>query len=81
MSKQEIDWYERRHELAPGMVFKTNDGVVRLVGGVEGDATKWEVDDWYDGSWSLEGTEIEPGDLMGSPIEDSASAIAKAVQA
>lgn len=34
--------------------------------------------DWWSGSWAYMGSEVEPGDLEGGPIEDSPAAIAKA---
>jgi hypothetical protein len=75
------DWYARRHELASGQVFMTVDGLVQLDRGVEGDATKWAVLDWntHHKCWSSEGSEVEPGDLIGEPIEDTQEAIAKAL--
>lgn len=57
------DWYERRHELEPGQVFSTHDGVVMLTRTVPGDGTKWYVADWHDG-WSYYDNEIEPGELI-----------------
>lgn len=59
----EIDWYERRHELEPGQVFSTADGVIKLDRRVPGDGTKWYVLDWSKG-WSHEDSTIEPGDLI-----------------
>ena len=80
---QQIDWYKRRDELKPGLVFMTVDGVVQLDRGVEGDATKWTVLDWntYTQGWSCEDSEIEPGDLIGEPLENTPAAIAKALTA
>ena len=57
-----IDWYDRRHELECGMVFRTSEGVVMLDRTVPGDGTKWYVADWHDG-WSYYDSTIEPGDL------------------
>lgn len=65
------DWYERRHELEPGMVFQTTDGVVQLHHSVPGDGTKWCVLDWNNG-WGYFGSTIEPGDLQGEPLDTSA---------
>jgi hypothetical protein len=60
-----IDWYERRHELAPEQVFRSYDGsVVKLDRTVPGDGTKWYVADWLHGGWSHEDSTIEPGDLV-----------------
>lgn len=61
------DWYERRHDLDPGMVFLCH-------------GTRWTVADWHDG-WTHWGSEIEPGDLQGEPIENTPAAIAKATGA
>lgn len=63
------DWYEKRHELLPDMVFTDYEGdKVKLVAQVPGDATQWYVAVWYAGwetlgHWSYEDTIIEPGDL------------------
>jgi hypothetical protein len=63
--------------LVSGQVFAHSDGgVVKLLGRVEGDGTKWEVADWFD-YWAHEGAEIEPGELRGEPLEDNAEAINK----
>lgn len=57
------DWYERRHELEPGLIFRTKEGsVVMLDRCVPGDGTKWYVADWWNG-WSYMDATIEPGDL------------------
>lgn len=74
------DWYERRHELEPGMVFKSCFGIVQLDQRTEGDGTQWDVLTWnaYAGCFSAEGCTVEPGDLEGEPIEATKSAIAKA---
>lgn len=57
------DWYDRRHELMPGQVFRESDGsVVMLDRRVPGDGTKWYVADWFDG-WIYDDSTIEPGDL------------------
>ena len=58
------DWYERRDELDPEMVFKTHEGqIVKLDHRVPGDATQWRVATWYGDHWSYDETMIEPGDL------------------
>jgi hypothetical protein len=67
------EWYERRNELEPGMVFKSCYGIVKLDRGVPGDGTKWYVATWYAGRPDIKGYEkgsfcyddgtIEPGDL------------------
>lgn len=60
----EKDWYEHRHELRSGMVFKTTDGsIVRLDRRLAGDGTKWRVYDWHNG-WCCFDSTLEPGDLM-----------------
>jgi hypothetical protein len=75
------DWYERRHELDPGMVFQAIGGVVQLHSRVPGDGTRWSVLDWdaRGKCWLSYGNEVEPGDLSGEPIEDTPDAIAKAL--
>lgn len=58
------DWYKRRDELQPGLIFLTHEGsVVRLDRMVPGDGTKWYVADWWNDSWSYMDSTIEPGDL------------------
>lgn len=58
------DWYERRSELEPGMVFLAYDGsVVRLDRSVPGDGTKWYAEDWHRG-WASYDSTYEPGDLV-----------------
>lgn len=70
------DWYERRRELKPGMVFATRHGaIVRLDQRTPGDGTNWDCDVWmagrpdmpgtfYErGRWTAEGAEYHPGDL------------------
>jgi hypothetical protein len=58
-----IDWYERRHELEPGQIFRAQDGsIVKLDRRVPGDGTKWYVADWWKG-WAYMDSTIEPGDL------------------
>jgi hypothetical protein len=61
----QIDWYERRDELMPDMVFTDYQGHrVMLDRRVPGDGTKWYVADWWNGHWSHEDGTIEPGDLV-----------------
>lgn len=64
------DWYAKRHEMMPGMVFQTyDDCIVKLDRGVAGDATKWFVLSGYQShntgkwAWSCDDSTIEPGDL------------------
>jgi hypothetical protein len=65
-----VDWYERRHELRPDMIFKDYDGdFVKLDREVPGDATQWYVAAWSDGSWGYYDRRIEPGDLRGEPLD------------
>lgn len=74
MNAERIDWYERRSELEPGMVFSSDYGIVKLDQRVEGDATQWVVLSWYagrpevkgyeQGHWSADDATIEPGDLI-----------------
>jgi hypothetical protein len=66
------DWYERRHELEPGMVFRTqDDSLVQLDRGVPGDATRWYVlNGDGNGRWSCYDDTIEPGDLKELIAED-----------
>lgn len=67
------DWYERRDELRPGMVFRDYEGnLVKLDRDVPGDATKWYVATWWNGSWAWMDSTIEPGDLRGEPLADPA---------
>lgn len=59
------DWYENRHKLETGMVFKDIYGdTVMLDRRVPGDGTKWYVADWSNGSWGYYDSTVEPGDLM-----------------
>jgi len=59
------DWYERRHELEPDMVFTDYEGdLVKLDRRVPGDGTQWYVAVWCNGGWSYEDHSIEPGDLV-----------------
>ncbi len=60
----DIDWYERRDDLRPDMVFRNREGSeVKLDRRVPGDGTKWYVADWWNG-WSYMDSTIEPGDLV-----------------
>jgi hypothetical protein len=69
------DWYERRHELRPGMVFRSSDeSLVKLDRRVPGDGTKWYVADWSYGSWGFYDSTIEPGDLVEVADDPQASA-------
>lgn len=70
-----LDWYERRRELEPGMIFRTAHGVVKLERGVPGDGTKWYVLDWNGDGWSAYDDTVEPGDLIGAPVADHPIAI------
>lgn len=59
------DWYDRRDELCGGMIFLTREGdYVQLDRDVPGDATRWYVADWSNGTWFFEDSTIEPGDLV-----------------
>lgn len=72
------NWYENRHALESGQIFRASDGsIVQLDRSVPGDGTKWYVATWNTG-WIYEDGTIEPGDLCGEPIEDNIDAIAKA---
>lgn len=65
-------WYDNRHELEPGQIFRTVDGsLVKLDRSVPGDGTKWYVAHWMDG-WFYEDGTIEPGDLMGNFLSEPA---------
>jgi len=65
MTENREDWYDRRHELRPDMVFRDHLGdLVKLDRTVPGDGTKWYVADWSGRSWSYEDGTIEPGDLV-----------------
>jgi hypothetical protein len=67
------DWYERRDELDPGMVFNSCYGIVKLDHRKPGDGTDWVVQTWYPGRSDIPGYErgfwchdedsIHPGDL------------------
>lgn len=70
------DWYERRHDLAQGQVFRLQDGsVVQLDRRVPGDGSKWYVADWFRG-WGFYDSTIEPGDLQIRLPDDYAGEIA-----
>lgn len=71
------DWYERRHELMPGMIFVCQGAYVQLDRSVPGDATQWYVADWNGKGWSYYDSVIEPGDLEGEPLTEAAIAAAK----
>lgn len=59
-----IDWYARRGELEPDMVFIDFQGArVMLDRRTPGDGTRWNVLTDYRGSWIDDGDTIEPGDL------------------
>lgn len=58
-----IDWYERRDELEPGMVFRSHYGIVKLDHRKPGDGTKWVVAEWSNG-WAYYESTIEPSDLI-----------------
>ncbi len=60
----DIDWYERRNELYPEMIFVTKQNeVVKLDRRVPGDGTKWYVADLDNRGWGYYDGTIEPGDL------------------
>ncbi len=64
-------WYDNRHLLRPGMIFKTRYGdIVELDRRVPGDGTRWYVADWWNGSFAYMDSEIEPGDLEGDPLPE-----------
>lgn len=59
-----VDWYARRHELEPDMVFRDFQGdLVMLDRRTPGDGSRWNVLTDYRGSWVDDGATIEPGDL------------------
>jgi hypothetical protein len=62
----DIDWYDRRDELEPGMVFTSCYGLVRLDHRVPGDGTDWIALTSYDEgkSWVADESRIHPGDLI-----------------
>lgn len=68
---QDINWYERRHELRCGQVFRDYEGdLVKLDRTVPGDGTKWYVATMWGDSWAYTDHTIEPGDLRGLPVAD-----------
>ncbi len=79
---ERTDWYERRTELRPGMVFDSCWGVVRLDARTPGDGTDWDCDVWYDprpdfpgyeiGHWSAERMQVNPGELTVRLADDYA---------
>jgi hypothetical protein len=72
----QIDWYERRDELAPGQVFTEYEGdLVKLDRRVPGDGTRWYAATWWGGSWDYVDHEIEPGDLR-ERVADPATLVA-----
>jgi hypothetical protein len=59
------DWYARRDELRPGMVFLDHDGDrLRLDRTVPGDGSKWYADTYGNGTWFHDDHTVEPGDLV-----------------
>ena len=65
------DWYEQRHELREGQVFRMYDGsVVKMDRTVPGDGSAWYVADWWGESWAYMDTRIEPGDLKDRLADD-----------
>ena len=57
-------WYEQRHTLCEGQMFRAVDGdIVKLDRTVPGDGTRWYVADWNNG-WSYYDSTIEPSDLV-----------------
>lgn len=71
----QTDWYERRHELSHGQVFRIyNDSIVKLDRTVPGDATQWYVASWgdYGKAWAHCDEVIEPGDLVERLADDYA---------
>jgi hypothetical protein len=66
------DWYARRNELEPEMVFRDYAGdLLKLDHRKPGDGTQWVVAVWHNG-WSYCESVIEPGDLRGEPLPDPA---------
>jgi len=62
--KEKIDWYERRGELEPDMVFDSTYGIVKLDHRKPGDGTDWVVQTWYAGHWFYDEDSIHPADLI-----------------
>lgn len=59
-------WYDHRHELESGQIFKTSEGFkIMLDRNVPGDGSKWYIANWHNNKWSYEDDTIEPGDLRG----------------
>jgi len=69
-----IDWYDRRHELEGGQVFRCEDGsIVKLEHRKPGDGTDWIVQDWYSGNsafpdyaggyWIADENSLHPSEL------------------
>lgn len=64
MRGQHTNWYENRHELECGQVFRDYEGdLVKLDRPVPGDGTRWYAATWWNGSWAYMDHEIEPSDL------------------
>lgn len=60
-------WYDNRHKLRPGMVFRIyDDDVVMLDRTVPGDGTRWYAATWnaYSNGWTYDDFTVEPGDLV-----------------
>ena len=58
------NWYDRRDELQPGMVFRAyDDGVVKLLRRTPDNGTWWYAADWY-GKWLEHGSIYGPRDLL-----------------
>ena len=70
------DWYENRHLLKSGQIFKTDSGAhVRLKHRTPGDGTDWQVETWYpgnsdadqeiykNGTWIDDDERLHPSDL------------------
>ena len=75
------DWYDRRDELRPDMVFADYEGcIVKLDRRVPGDGTKWYVADWNGRSWSYCDGTVEPGDLV-EAVSDPAAFRARQMNA
>jgi hypothetical protein len=66
-----MDWYSRRNELEPDMIFLDYEGyLVKLDRSVPGDASAWYVADWSMGHWIYDDNKIEPGDLCEGPLKE-----------
>jgi hypothetical protein len=58
------DWYERRDELKPDMVFRNQEGsLVKLDRRVPGDGTRWYAAIMWGDTWAYMDHTIEPSDL------------------